>query len=384
MVVSFAPNTTKLDENTYDTIPPASFQEDIIHHPFAAQSPSSSSREMAEMTSLRERIQYLEAALAAAEKLQRLSPQSEQHTENEEEPRLGQGQPAQLQGHQRLPMGSARPALQPLRLQPPLPSIISQPISISSIPRQQQEQPVATDVMVLDRSAPPQQQWEALSAELGRLKNEGHDFQDQKGAYFQQTCLAQTQLIQRQERELTALREDMARLKEKCEKRVKREKAKVTKREAEVSMEIFELKEQVARLTDANMLLQRELDSAHAHMEELSRVHRESKLRGFSQVDSGDLSGTDKTKTASGLRGEIHDHEATNRNELNLSDNNSNDAEEEGEEEDGPGKGRLQRGMGSTMLVLELSTKIAELQEELEAANDTIERLRTHQVVHAE
>jgi hypothetical protein len=169
------------------------------------------------------------------------------------------------------------------------------------------------DCMILSKSIPPEEQWRMLSSELERLKSLGYNFQDQRQSYFEQTCNAQTQIIQRLERDMAALREESARLKEKCDRRLKRERANSSKKATEVSLQVFELKEQVARLTDSNSLLQRELESAQARVQGKAGS-------GYASPEQSDC--------------------------------------------------------GHTMLILELSTRISELTDELDEAQLAIEALK--------
>lgn len=159
-----------------------------------------------------------------------------------------------------------------------------------------------------------EEQWRVVTGEVDRLRALGYSFPDPRRQHYEQTCQSQTEVIMRQEKDLVALREEMVKLKEKCERRIKRERAKMAKSNAEISLQIFELKEQIARLTDANTLLQREVDSAQRREKPSSRASATPEV-----------------------------------------------AEESG---------------GHTRLILDLSTRISELTDELELAQATIEELR--------
>lgn len=179
------------------------------------------------------------------------------------------------------------------------------------------EQIITTETQRRDASvivyltAPLEEQWKVVTGEVDRLRALGYSFPDPRRLHYEQTCQSQTQVIMRQEQDLVVMREEVTKLKEKCERRIKRERAKLAKTSAEISLQVFELKEQVARLTDANTLLQREVDSA-----------------------------TQRRSRAS--------------------------TSPEAPEESG----------GHTRLILDLSTRISELTDELELAQATIEELR--------
>lgn len=179
------------------------------------------------------------------------------------------------------------------------------------------------------RSETLEQQWSFIQSETARLKSLGFKCQDPNQSNFEQTCNAQAQLIQRLERDLSTSKEDSVKLREKCERRLKREKSNSAKKAAEISLQIYELKEQIARLSDANTLLERELTCVNARLESSSdhtTVSRPATARPKS-------------------RGEERD------------------------DEDDAGGG------DHTMLVLELSTRISDLTDELEAAQATIAQL---------